>query len=83
LGALAIQLSVFPAFSSVLPLPTYQELPETPYSDPELAKEYPLIFTTWESGAFYHSQHRQVARLRAIDPEPLLSIHPETAAKSE
>jgi len=64
------------------PLPTYQELPETPYSDPALAKEYPLTFTTRKSGAFYHSQHRQVARLRAIDPEPLLGIHPETAAES-
>ena len=64
------------------PLPPYQELPETPHSAPELAKEYPLIFTTWKSGAFTHSQHRQVASLRAIHPEPQLNIHPETAAKS-
>jgi anaerobic selenocysteine-containing dehydrogenase len=64
------------------PLPAYQELPETPYSNPDLAKEYPLIFTTRKSGAFYHSQQRQIASLRAIHPEPLLSVHPETAAKS-
>ncbi len=64
------------------PLPVYRELPETPYSDPDLAKEYPLIFTTRKSGAFTHSQHRQIASLRALHPEPLLSIHAETAAKS-
>ena len=61
------------------PLPIYQELPETPRSDPELAKEYPLIFTTWKGGFFIHAQYRQLASLRGRHPEPFLSIHPETA----
>ena len=63
------------------PLPTYYELPETPYSDPDLAKEYPLIFTTWKAGDFIHSRHRQIASLRDQHPEPFVSIHPEAADK--
>jgi anaerobic selenocysteine-containing dehydrogenase len=64
------------------PLPAYVEPIESPYSEPELAKEYPLILTT---GArvphFFHSEHRQVARLRALHPDPLCYLHSETAAK--
>jgi anaerobic selenocysteine-containing dehydrogenase len=64
------------------PLPAYVEPIESPYSDPELAKEYPLILTT---GArvphFFHSEHRQVKRLRALHPDPLVYLHPETAAR--
>jgi len=63
------------------PLPTYYELPETPYSDPELAKEYPLIFTSWKPTPFRHSGGRQIATLRGTRPEPLINIHPETAGK--
>ncbi len=61
------------------PLPTYRELPETPHSDPELAKEYPLVFTTWKSEPYRHTGGRQLASLRGIHPEPVVVIHPETA----
>jgi anaerobic selenocysteine-containing dehydrogenase len=63
------------------PLPTYHELPETPYSDPELAKEYPLIFTNWKPGVFRHSMLRQVSSLRSAHPEPIVNINPQTAKK--
>jgi anaerobic selenocysteine-containing dehydrogenase len=63
------------------PLPAYVEPRESPYSDPELAKQFPLILTT---GAriphFFHSEHRQIAKLRALHPDPLVYIHPDTAA---
>ncbi|MDR1089280.1 MAG: molybdopterin-dependent oxidoreductase [Coriobacteriales bacterium] len=63
------------------PLPAYVEPIESPYSAPELAQDYPLILTT---GArvphFFHSEHRQIARLRALHPDPLVYIHPDTAA---
>jgi anaerobic selenocysteine-containing dehydrogenase len=62
-------------------LPTYYEPPETPYSDPELAKEYPLIFTTWKRKPYRHSGGRQIASLRGRHPEPTTMIHPETAGK--
>ena len=61
------------------PIPVYYEPPETPYSAPELAKEYPLIFTTWHHEGFRHSNNRQVASLRGMEPDPIVEIHPETA----
>ena len=63
------------------PLPTYSELPETPYSDPELGKEYPLIFTSWKSAPYRHSGGRQIASLRGTHPEPVTHINPETAKR--
>jgi anaerobic selenocysteine-containing dehydrogenase len=63
------------------PLPAYYEPPETPYSDPELAKEYPLIFISWKRKPYRHSGGRQIASLRGSHPEPIIMIHPETADK--
>ncbi len=75
-------------FSTVLqklgydPLPKYREPSETPYSQPELAKTYPLILITGgRHRPFYHSEHRQIESLRRRHPFPLVQIHPETAAK--
>jgi len=62
------------------PLPVYYELPETPLSDPELAKEYPLIFTSWKSEYYRHSGGRQIKTLRECHPEPVVYVHPETGA---
>ena len=61
------------------PLPVYYEPPETPYSAPELKKDYPLIFTSWHHKGFRHSNNRQIASLRGMEPEPIVEIHPETA----
>jgi len=63
------------------PLPFYHEPPETPYSDPELAKEYPLILTSWKLRPYRHSGGRQIGSLRNSHPEPVTMIHPETAGK--
>jgi anaerobic selenocysteine-containing dehydrogenase len=62
------------------PLPVYCELPETPFSDPELAKEYPLIFTSWKSEYYRHSGGRQIPTLRGYHPDPVVYIHPKTAS---
>jgi anaerobic selenocysteine-containing dehydrogenase len=61
------------------PIPVYYELPETPYSDPELAKEYPLIFTTWHHEGYRHSNNRQITSLRGMEPDPVVEIHAKTA----
>jgi anaerobic selenocysteine-containing dehydrogenase len=61
------------------PLPRYHELPETPFSAPELAKEYPLIFTSWKPVQYRHSAGRQITTLRGGHPEPVVNIHPQTA----
>lgn len=63
------------------PLPIYREPPETPYSDPELYKEYPLIYTIWKSEPYRHSAGRQIASLRNSYPDPVIVVHPETAGK--
>lgn len=63
------------------PMPVYHESPETPYSAPELAKEYPLIFTSQHEDLFYHSQDRHLETLRKKKPGPVTIIHPETAGK--
>lgn len=64
------------------PLPYFQENALTPYSRPELADEYPLIMITGgRETTSFHSEHRQVPSLRAIMPDPLVQINPETAAK--
>jgi anaerobic selenocysteine-containing dehydrogenase len=63
------------------PIPVYYELAETPYSDPELAKQYPLIFSSNKFVPYRGSAGRQIPMLRAEHPEPLTLIHPETAGK--
>ena len=65
----------------VAPLPVYREPPVTPVSAPELAREYPLILTnTGKIREFFHSEGRQIDSLRRSNPDPLLEIHPYTAA---
>jgi len=62
------------------PLPHYEEPPFTPISQPELAKEYPLILSTGRrSPVYFHSEHRNIPWLRQIHPHPLIEINPKTA----
>jgi len=63
------------------PLPVYHEPPESPYSEPELAREYPLVFTNRKLAPFQHSGGRQIASLRGSHPQPVVKIHTETAGK--
>lgn len=64
------------------PLPYFKEPEPGPNSTPEMCEEYPLVLTTgarrWNS---FHSEHRQIPRLRAMHPEPVLDIHPDDASK--
>ncbi|HIW76537.1 MULTISPECIES: molybdopterin-dependent oxidoreductase [Gordonibacter] len=64
------------------PLPSYEEPVPSPRSTPELFEEYPLVLTTgarvW---SMFHSEHRQIPRMRALHPEPLVYVNPATAAK--
>lgn len=61
-------------------LPYYEEPPYSPYSTPELAKEYPLILTSGaRSWSFFHSEQRMIRTLRELHPDPQLEIHPDTA----
>jgi len=64
------------------PLPFYEEPPESPYSAPVVAKDFPLVLTTGgRSPSFFNSEHRQLATLRNAHREPRAEIHPETAVR--
>jgi len=64
------------------PLPKFTEPPESPVSDPELAKEYPYYMITGRRVLFYyHAEWRNVDSVRKHHPEPLVKIHPQTAAR--
>jgi anaerobic selenocysteine-containing dehydrogenase len=65
------------------PLPYYREGPETPVSAPEVAKEYPLILLAGTRfRPMYASEQRHFGiGLREHHPDPLVQIHPATAAQ--
>ncbi|MEJ2099915.1 MAG: molybdopterin-dependent oxidoreductase [Desulfobacterales bacterium] len=64
------------------PLPQYREPAESPYSTPELLKEYPYILITGKRlPGFFHTENRQIPWLRELHREPTVEIHPETAKK--
>ena len=64
------------------PLPQHREPPESPVSAPELYKEYPYILITGaRSPGFFHTENRQVPRLRELQRDPIVEIHPDAAAK--
>lgn len=63
------------------PLPVYREPPEIPQVDPEPADKYPLLCTTRKLEGYRHSGGRQIPSLRTLHPDPLLLMHPDTAAR--
>jgi anaerobic selenocysteine-containing dehydrogenase len=59
------------------PLPGYVP----PAVSPETAgAAYPLVLTSAKRIYFNHSQHRDIAALRRHMPDPLVDLHPDTAA---
>ncbi len=63
------------------PLPVYTEPREGPLAQPELAKEYPLVFNSGSRvRTSFHTQHHGVAGLNRKDQEPTVMIHPADAA---
>nr|WP_281491912.1 molybdopterin-dependent oxidoreductase [Desulfosarcina cetonica] len=78
------RIEIYPSIFEELdydPLPSYKELPETPLSNPELAKEYPIVLST--GGRFvpmFHSEHRVPGTgTREMHPWPIFQMHFETA----
>lgn len=64
------------------PLPIYHEPSESPLSEPELAKEYPLVFTNSKLASYKHAGWRQIKSVRKTHPDPLVVINTETARRS-
>jgi anaerobic selenocysteine-containing dehydrogenase len=64
------------------PLPYYEEPPFSPVSTPEIMKDYPFVLTTGaRTSAFFHSEHRQIAYLRELHPDPIVEINPAVAKR--
>lgn len=64
------------------PLPVYTEPAESPYSRPDLAKEYPLVMSAGKrQPGFFHSEYRQLPWTREMTRTPDVFINPKTAAE--
>lgn len=62
------------------PLPEFEEPGVSPRSRPDIVKEYPLIGATGlKLGIHTHTQYRTLPWINAIEPDPFVEIHPETA----
>jgi len=62
------------------PLPTFTEPQESPVNNPGFAESYPFtLITGTRVNAFTHSQHRNIARLRKLVPQPLVELNPDVA----
>ena len=60
------------------PLPYFEEPSPGPGATPELLDEYPLVLTTGaRAWSMFHSEHRQVERMRAMHPDPIIECNPK------
>jgi len=79
-GKFEISSSIMEAMG-VSPMPLFREPPLSPLSTPKLAEAYPLILISGTKVRdFFHSEYRQIESLRQGNPDPLVEIHPDTAA---
>ena len=62
------------------PLPDYVPPAIGRERRPDLARRFPLILTSAKTPQFCHSQHRNLAAVRRIVPDPLVELHPRAAA---
>jgi anaerobic selenocysteine-containing dehydrogenase len=62
------------------PLPVFREPPFTPFSEPGLVEQFPLVLTNGKSPNYYHSGGRNLPSLRKREPDPRVELNPSTAA---
>ena len=61
-------------------LPVYNEPGESPYSTPELFKEYPIVMSSgFRQPWYFLGQYRNIPWLRSFMEFPTAQLHPETA----
>ena len=64
------------------PLPDYVEPAESPISQPELAKEYPLVLTTgFRLYSFFHSAWTNIPMQRKFYPDSFVLVNPKDAKR--
>jgi anaerobic selenocysteine-containing dehydrogenase len=64
------------------PMPIYEEPPFSPFSTPDLWKEYPYIQGVMRLRYYYESCYRNLTSLRGKLPDPLIYMHPKTALEN-
>lgn len=62
------------------PLPDFVEPATGPASRPELAQDFPLVLTSAKNPLFCNTQHRALPSLRKRDHDPMVELHPDSAA---
>lgn len=73
-----------PSYGYDSPLPSYNEPFESPYSTPDLYKEYDLCLTTGARDyAFYHSAWTNIAHQRILEPWPYIELNSEWAREHQ
>ncbi|MDR0123446.1 molybdopterin-containing oxidoreductase family protein [Bacillus pumilus] len=60
------------------PLPQFEKPITVPHYQKK-SKDFPLVLSSFKLKGFCHSQHRNIARLRKMHPDPFVEIHPQTA----
>lgn len=82
-GLIELKSVMFPYFDEQ-ELPYFEEPDFGPSSvDAETAEKFPLVYTTGGRHlSMFHSEHRQIPSMRAMHPDPLVSISPATAEAS-
>ncbi|MFB0559511.1 MAG: molybdopterin-dependent oxidoreductase [Dehalococcoidales bacterium] len=69
-------------FSQIMAEHGYDPLPTFTQPQEKLSERYPFTLITGPRVvAFTHSQHRHIARLRKLVPQPLVEINPEPAKR--
>ncbi|MDH3229469.1 MAG: molybdopterin-dependent oxidoreductase [Alphaproteobacteria bacterium] len=62
-------------------LPVYNEPSEGPLASPHTARRYPLVFNSGaRTQSAFRSQHHNIPSLAALQPDPLVHMHPDDAA---
>ena len=85
-GRVELWTTSYPALGED-PLPYYIEPHFSPVSQSEwmtdeYREKYPFILTTGQRVfPFFHSEQRQIPRLRELHPDPIVEINPKTAKK--
>jgi thiosulfate reductase / polysulfide reductase chain A len=78
-GKVELRSSTFEALGCE-PLPVYREMAHTPSDDSKLAGDFPLVLISGSRFMpMYHSEQRQIEKARKSRPDPLVTLHPETA----
>ncbi len=83
-GRIEVYSEQMPSYGYDSPLPSYSEPFESPYSTPDVYKEYDLCLTTGARDyAFYHSAWTNIAHQRILEPWPYIEINDEYAKEKQ